>query len=522
MNIVITNRQDLYGLTSEQRDKIKDALTFDNPKYKQAKRYGRSKYISIPPYLTYYEDNGTSMSVPFGFNISSVLNNCPTPIFHTNKVNVDYPDIKIELREDQWKAVQGFVSYKRPFNKLANNYGIIQLPTGKGKSILAIYMAHHFNQKALILVHKDDLVVGWKKDIALCFDNKLKVGLIKAKSRTVGEQFTIATVQTLARMSEEELSQYTNQFGMLIQDEVHHVGASTFNIVDKFNCYYKIGLSATPTRTDGLNQCFDLFFGGVVYKHQYSKEDKDILPVEVRVKESRAKYRPFVIRNSQGQYATDQFFNVYDYKVEDLPSDFKLVDSFDYKDKPRVPYLVTDNAVVLDRRFKIMVCKDIINEVRQGHSCLALFTQKEHIEQYNRYLCQFLPKNAISLYYGDTKEKSEVLMKKAENKEVLVTLGTLAKTTEGTNVKSWEVLFLVSSMNNEKNVEQATGRIRRSKEGKLNPVIVYDYIHPYVVGIQSHFTTRKNVYNRLEYDVKYLNTKKQDTKGIKSMFSRGY
>ena len=113
-------------------------------------------------------------------------------------------------------------------------------------------------------------------------------------------------------------------------------------------------------------------------------------------------------------------------------------------------------------------------------------------------------------------------MKRAESREALITLGTLAKATEGTNVKAWEVLFLVSSMNNEKNVEQATGRIRRSNKGKLNPVIVYDYIHPYVVGIQSHFTTRKNVYNRLKYDVKYINTKNQDNNGRKSLFSRGY
>ena len=42
MKIVKSNRQYLYDLTGEQRDKIKDLLTFDNPKYKQAKRYGRS------------------------------------------------------------------------------------------------------------------------------------------------------------------------------------------------------------------------------------------------------------------------------------------------------------------------------------------------------------------------------------------------------------------------------------------------------------------------------------------------
>ena len=869
MQITVTNNQCIEGLSTEQKNKIKDALTFDNPKYKQAKRYGKSKYISIPPYLTYYKDiDSTTLEVPFGYDVSKVCGGVLDYFDNLNRVKVSYPDIKIELREDQQKALQGFLSFKRPL-KDNNHYGIIQLPTGKGKTILAIFMAHYFSQKTLILVHKDDLVVGWKNDIFKCFDNKLKVGLIKAKSRTVGEQFTIATVQTLSRMSEEELSQYTNQFGMIIQDECltgdtlvvksdgsvttipniydnchiiggkvshsfsrkskiyqlncnnaiikgspthktwcvrkksssyqygigdfevkkiedlnsdylvpviykiphttrnntqpyyarfcamimcdghldklpskrvkvnvskdrryyrsiledfcdntpytfktsldcrrnltlwcndeilkndlmatwcincgkkssnikipefvysapietikafietcfncegdlstekhscryhfntcsyqfaqglsmllkkfgvlcsihtikqrgnrntsyrlsisgyffnvfadtftllprkttsrrnsqskthrflgdfylsqvnsvedlgyedtvydfevsnthtfianglvthncHHVGANSFNIVDKFNCYYKIGLSATPTRTDGLNQCFDLFFGGVVYKHQYSKDDKDILSVEVRVKETKAKYRPFVIRNSQGEYATDQFFNVYDYKVEDLPSDFRPVDTFDYKDRPRVPHLVTDNAVVLDRRYKIMVCKDIINEVKQGHSCLALFTQKEHIEQYYRYLCRFLPKEQIILYYGDSKEKSEVLMKRAESREALITLGTLAKTTEGTNVKAWEVLFLVSSMNNEKNVEQATGRIRRSNKGKLNPVIVYDYIHPYVVGIQSHFTTRKNVYNRLKYDVKYINTKNQDNNGRKSLFSRGY
>ena len=866
MQITVTNNQCIEGLSTEQKNKIKDALTFDNPKYKQAKRYGRSKYISIPPYLTYYEDNGTSMNVPFGFNISSVLNNCPTPIFRTNKVNVDYPDIKIELRDDQWKALQGFVSYKRPFNNLLNNYGIIQLPTGKGKSILAIYMAHHFNQKALILVHKDDLVVGWKKDIAKCFDNKLKVGLIKAKSRTVGEQFTIATVQTLAKMSEEELSQYTNQFGMIIQDECltgdtlvvkgdgsvttipniydncyiiggkvshsfsrkskiyqlncnhsivkgspthktwcvrkkdshyhysvndfevkkiedlnsdylvpviykiphttrnntqpyyakfcamimcdghldklpsrrvkvnvskdrryyrsifeefcdntnytfkasldcrrnltlwcndevlkndlnttwgidcgkksntikipdfmysapidtikafietcfncegdlsvekhtcryhfntcsyqfaqglsmllkkfgvlcsihtikrggnhntiyrlsisgyffnvfsdtfnllprkttskrnsrsktnvflgdfylsqvnsvedlgyedtvydfevsdthtfianglvthncHHIASTSFNIIDKFSAYYKVGLSATPTRSDGLSFCFDLFLGGVVYKHNYSENDKDILPCKVIVKESRAKFRPFVVWNKNSLNYDDQIFNVYDFKEEDLPSKYRFVDSFAYEHRPIVPFNLVDNAVVKDRRYKIQVCKDVLNEVSKNHSCLVLFTQKEHVDLYYNFLKRYLPEDKLLKFYGDSKDTSEHMMELAESRKVLVTLGTLAKTTEGTNVKAWEVLFLVSSINNKKNVEQATGRIRRACEGKINPVLIYDYVHPKVSGFSSHFSNRQSVYNKLKYTIQ---KPKSMTESKKSLFSRGY
>ena len=526
MQIKIDNNQIITGMTREQKEAVKSALTYDNPKYNQAKRYGRSRYISIPPYLTYYVDHGSdSLEVPFGFDLFSLpeIKNSSYKVETLYKeVYADFPEITISLREDQEKAFNAFLHYQRPHSMQDNNYGIIQLPTGKGKTILGLYMAYYLKQKTLILVHKDDLVVGWKKDIDKCFGGKCNVGLIKAKSRTVGAQFTIATVQTLSKMNEKELSEFTHRFGMVICDECHHIASTTFNIIDRFSCYYKVGLSATPTRTDKLTQCFDLFLGGIVYKHKYSKDDKDILPVEVRVTESRARFRPFVVANSNGVYAVDQFFNMYDYKPEELPSNYKPVDMFYYKDRPRVPNAITDNYVVLDRRFKIQVCKQIISEVRQGHSCLALFTQKDHIRQYYSYLCRFLPKNIISLYYGDSKESSEDIMKKAESRETLITLGTLAKTTEGTNVKAWEVLFLVSSINNEKNTEQATGRIRRSNKGKINPVIVYDYRHPDVVGIQSHFSTRKAVYDRLEYDVKFLNNRKQEkiTKG--SLFNRGY
>src|SRR3712207_2875118 len=79
------------------------------------------------------------------------------------------------------------------------------------------------------------------------------------------------------------------------------------------------------------------------------------------------------------------------------------------------------------------------------------------------------------------------------SKEVLITLATFAKATEGTNVKSWERGFLVTSINNEKNTIQAVGRCRRSKEGKED-VIIYDYIHPYAKGLKSHINTRLKAY----------------------------
>ena len=505
-------RQTVYGLNSEQLELLKDKTTFDNPAYKNAKKYSRYKYISIPPYLLYYNQYkaasreggvGTVLNLPVGVNVDEILGMNIETIDNRVAVECGYPKFQLELRKDQIKAEQAYLSeVNKKYPK-----SIIQLPTGKGKSILAIHIASVLKQKTLILVHKDDLVIGWQKDIKLCFPN-MKVGLIKAQHRYVGEQITIATIQTLNRMSPSELAHYQREFGLVIQDEVHHCGINMFNIIDIFHSRYKLGLSATPKRSDGLDFVFDMFFGGICYKHEVTDDDEDICGVRVIPIISNYQYKPFIF--------SGEIFNYYDYDPKELPDTIQFVEDIEYKVRPKIPYLTIDNAVVIDSKTKFIVCQKIIEHYRKGHSIIALFTQKEHINAYYKYLKHYIPADQILLYYGDSKEKTSVMMKKAEDKECLVTLATYAKATEGTNVKSWEVEFLVSSLNNEKNVEQATGRIRRRKEGKLNPVIVYDVQYDKAYSLRSHFKTRLNAYNRLKYDTTAIKQEK------KSIFSRGY
>lgn len=518
MRIVRNNRQDIYELTSEQRDKIKDALTFDNPAYKQAKRYSRSKYISIPPYLTYYSEFSVKgedgerkkvLSVPIGVDVKKILDVPFVPVEDKrNDRRVKFPKFLLDLRNDQIRAEK---EYMQEVTYAVQPKNIIQLPTGKGKSILALHIAQKLGQRTLVLVHKDDLVVGWKKDIELCFGGKADVGLIKAKSRKVGSHITIATVQTLSRMGSDELKKYINEFGLVVQDECHHVGLNIFNIIDQFNSKYKLGLSATPKRSDGLNFVFDLFFGGLCYKHIVTEDDEDICGCEVIVLDSNYQYNPFVYEN--------QVFNYHDFDPEELPDKVQFIKDIPHDERPRVPYLTIDDAVVKSPKTKIMVCKKIIEHYKQGHSIIALFTQKEHINLYYRHLCRYIPKDQIMLYYGDSKENSGDMMEKAENKKVLVTLATYAKATEGTNVKSWEVEFLVSSSNNPKNVEQATGRVRRRKEGKLNPVIIYDIRYSGCYSLSSHYANRRTVYRALKYTIIDPKDIKSNKRGI---FSRGY
>ena len=511
--ILKSNHQDLFGFTQDQIDAVKDYLTFDNPAYKNAKRYSRYKYISIPPYITYFTEHREYLggerqrvlTIPIGVNVSSILktSNLPFKDTRVEKPTI-FPPFLLELRKDQIRAEKAYLSSQS--EEYPKN--IIQLPTGKGKSILALHLAMTLGQKTLILVHKDDLVVGWKADIKKCFGD-IEIGLIKAKSKKIGAQITIATVQTLNRMSEEDLARYTSQFGFVVQDECHHVGLNIFNVIDKFNSKYKLGLSATPTRSDGLSFVFDIFFGGICYVHEVTEDDEDISNVEVRIIDSPVKYKPFIHHG--------EIFNYYDFDPKELPNDIQMIEEMEYKVRPTIPYLTIDNAVVKDTKTKFTVCKEIIRHYREGHSVIALFTQKEHINSYYKHLCRYIPKEQILLYYGDSKEDNAVMMQKAEDKECLVTLATYAKATEGTNVKSWEVEFLVSSLNNEKNVEQATGRIRRRKEGKMNPVLVYDIRYPECYSLRSHFGTRYRAYKRLKYKVFDPNQLNKN-----NIFSRGY
>jgi superfamily II DNA or RNA helicase len=163
------------------------------------------------------------------------------------------------------------------------------------------------------------------------------------------------------------------------------------------------------------------------------------------------------------------------------------------------------------------VVGDISKEYAEGHSCIVFFSQKKHLEMYRKQLINHIPESRIGTYYGDNKEdvNNEVLSL-AERGKIKVTLSTYSKSREGTNCKSWEVAFLVSSIADGKNVEQAIGRIRRTKEGKISTVRVYDYRYDNVAVLCNQGSKRDARYNKLHFNVKGDSDKGRD------IFRRGY
>lgn len=466
-----------------------------NPAYASAKKYSRYSKVRVDKYIPMYESIHGDLKVPWGY----------TPKFKHEEdrqgvlATVPYPKFKFTLRDTQKEAYDAYIE--------DTTKAIVSLPTGKGKSILGLYTAYALRQKTIVIVHKNDLINGWTKDIRDVFGHDTTIGLIQAKNRIIGDHITLATVQTLNNFKDADWSWLKNQFGFVIVDEFHHCPANTYRVVENFNAEYRLGLSATPERNDGLGRVMHLYFGPFAYVFETKKGeiDTDILPVEVKIKNNQVEYVPMTkkikAKNKRGfRYILDDNG---DTPITDLPHALR----------PKMHFMSIENALFDDPSPFTEMSKDLLHEYTQGRSVLVFFNQKEHCRLFRDFIVNdYVPEEEVVLYYGDSIEDSSSIVDNIENGKYKVTIATYKKATEGTNVKKWEVALLGSSLNNGMNTEQAIGRIRRTEEGKNPVATVYDYRYPNVYQIQRHGNTRDVRYRKLHFKVT----------NSRSMFSRGY
>lgn len=125
---------------------------------------------------------------------------------------------------------------------------LVNLPTGLGKTILAIHTAGDFT-KTLITVPTLELMSQTENTIKRVHPNAT-IKRLHGTQTSTDAQFIISTIATLNR----RLNQLNpNEFSLLIVDESHHAKAATWeNVINHFTPQLLLGLSATPERRDGL------------------------------------------------------------------------------------------------------------------------------------------------------------------------------------------------------------------------------------------------------------------------------
>lgn len=129
------------------------------------------------------------------------------------------------------------------------NKGVVILPTGMGKTILAALDAKRLNLKTLFIVHRNDILTEAYEKFSAVWPESTK-GFFNAEEKDTISQVIFASKDTLYR--EGNIDQFQpDSFEYIIIDEVHHSACTTYRkITDYFRPKYMLGLTATPERQD--------------------------------------------------------------------------------------------------------------------------------------------------------------------------------------------------------------------------------------------------------------------------------
>ncbi len=161
---------------------------------------------------------------------------------------------KFHIREYQEMASESFIGNA----EMPGGSGVVVLPCGAGKTIVAINTMALLKRKTLILVTNITAARQWKREIL----NRTSI-----KEEEIGEYsgevkeikpITIATYQIITyRRKKTEPFQHFGIFnkenwGLIVYDEVHLLPAPVFKFTADLQARRRLGLTATLVREDGL------------------------------------------------------------------------------------------------------------------------------------------------------------------------------------------------------------------------------------------------------------------------------
>ncbi len=154
------------------------------------------------------------------------------------------------LREEQQQAVDRWMNTKR---------GVIVMPTGTGKTEIALTIMQNLAVCALIVAPVRDLMYQWHRRIlqGLGYD----AGIIGDNTYLVHPVSVITYDSACIHM--EKLGRF---FQLIVFDECHHLpGEMRREAALMCAAPFRMGLTATPERSDGRQKDLDWLIGPVVY-----------------------------------------------------------------------------------------------------------------------------------------------------------------------------------------------------------------------------------------------------------------
>ena len=169
-------------------------------------------------------------------------------------------DIRCDLHDERFEGEALHVSFAGTLRldqeaavaaMLHHDDGVLCAPTAFGKTVAAAAMIARRGVNTLVLVHRTELLKQWQERLQSFLEvGKGVIGTIGGGKAKPGGKIDIAVMQSLSRQG--EINPLVENYGHVVVDECHHVGAASFDaILKRVKAKYVLGLTATPIRRDG-------------------------------------------------------------------------------------------------------------------------------------------------------------------------------------------------------------------------------------------------------------------------------
>ncbi len=445
MQLIVRSECCLVDAPPQVLKSLQRELSMANPRYEDAKRYGRWIGKKLQPTLIFYRLNQGRLSFPRGFGNEAVrlcrqiTGSSPTIIDERRLL----PPLELKfsgiLRDYQERAVQATA---------AHSFGVLEAGTGSGKTVMALALIARRAQPALVLVHTKELLNQWVERIRQFLG--VEAGQV-GDGRFDVRPITVAIVNT----ARKQLETLVPQFGHLLVDECHRVPASLFTeTVAAFDCHYMLGLSATAfRRDDGMTRLIYIYMGERAHRVDSNMlaASGAVLQPELIQKQTQFKY------GFQGDYA-------------------KLL-----------------KALTEDSERNALILADTARLSRQADrgTVLLVSDRRAHCE----FFAEGLSRQgvAVALLTGQTaKEEREQIVADVQAGKVQVLVATVQLIGEGFDCPGLSTLVLATPIKFEGRLLQVAGRIVRPAAGKK--AVIVDYIDANVPLLRRSAAARRVVF----------------------------
>lgn len=456
MEILVGSKIRIINPTEDVIRWCKRNLIINNPDFHKKERMGKWTG-NTPRYIFLFEKVGAELRLPFGCLRelwSQYGQTCPfKPEFWAIE-RLNYQS-DISLYPYQEKALEAILRAKN---------GVVVMPCGSGKTQTALDAVARIGGRTLWLTHTQDLMNQSMNRAKSCLgiDNKT-FGTITGGKVNIGTSITFATVQTMSKI---DLRQYRDAFDVIIVDECHHaIGSPTrvmqfYKVLSSLSARYKIGLTATPKRADGLERSMFALLGDIIC--EISKEEVRHTTCPVEVHGISTGYTP-------------------DYDIV-LAGDGTL----NYAQ-------LVDDLTHNEERFQ---CVSNVLRTLDGPA-IVLANRVEYLQR----LCDRYEGNAICLSTLGTSKKAKEIRKEALRKldsgELDCIFATYQLAKEGLDCPNLRYVVLATPEKDETTVTQAVGRVGRKADGK-KVGIVFDLIDDFGM-YRGWAKKRKGYYKKNDY-----------------------